>query len=153
MILCSSLAFAAGPQTAPKAAKPAAKPAPKAAATAAPAASPEEAKLRERVNGYWKTRATMNLQDILPFYEAAFRSNYTPVTFATNFRRLNRFAPEFMGIESVIFSDPKRAAVRVKLRTKPPILDGQDLISSSEEIWVLEDGNWFHAGEAMIPNI
>ena len=39
------------------------------------------------------------------------------------------------------------------LRTKPSFLDGQELVTSTDEVWVLEDGQWFKAAESMMPNI
>lgn len=149
-----SLAVADTPKAASRKEKP------KPAAAAKPEASPaavvdaaREAKLRERVNDYWKTRMTLNLQSIFPFYEASFRSQYTPEKFAVDFRRLNRFAPEFLGIDGVTFQGPTKATIKVRLRTKPSVLDGAELITSTEESWVFEDGQWFKAGESMLPNI
>jgi hypothetical protein len=133
--------------------------APKPAAPASPAAAPvavdpaQEAKVRARVSEYWKQRMTLNLQSILPYYESSFRSSLTPEKFAVDFRRLNRFAPEFLGVDGVRFDSPTRATIKVKLRTKPAVLDGAELVTSTEESWVLENGQWFKVGESMLPNI
>lgn len=131
--------------------KPAASP-----AAPAPAAKVSEAEqaLRDRVSAYWKLRATTNLHACYPFYEASFRSKYTADQFATDFRRLNRFAPEFLGIEGASI-DPSgaRATLKVKLRTRPDVLQGQELVSTVEETWLLEDGSWNKAGELTFPNI
>jgi hypothetical protein len=127
-----------------------------ASATAAQAAKPAsdaaDKAVRQRVEEYWKARSTMNLQAIQPFYEPEFRAKYSPDAFARDFRRLNRFAPEFLGIESVT-SDGKKATVKVKLRTKPDVLQGQELISVVEEVWLNVDGGWFRQSEALLPNI
>jgi hypothetical protein len=142
----------------------AAKPKPKPAATAAapvkppsppsvPADPVQEAKVKARATEYWKQRMTMNLGGTLPFYEKSFRSSLTPEKFATDFRRLNRFAPEFMGIDSVRFETAAKAVLKVRLRTKPSVLDGAELVTSTDETWVLEDGQWYKAGEPMMPNI
>ena len=142
------------PSTAPAKPAPAA---PVAASVAPPASGPvseAEKALRERVSAYWKIRATMNLHACYPFYESSFRSKYTADQFATDFRRLNRFAPEFMGIDGASI-DPSgaNATVKVKLRTRPDVLQGQELLSSVEETWLLEEGVWNKAGELTFPNI
>jgi hypothetical protein len=155
----ASLALAA-----PAAAQaPKAKPNPGAAATPAPIKAPappsvpadpaQEASLKARVNEYWKQRMTQNLASILPFYEKSFRNSLTPEKFAVDFRRLNRFAPQFLGIDSVRFDTPAKATLKVKLSTKPTVLDGAELVTVTDETWVLEDGQWFKAAEAMMPNI
>ena len=113
----------------------------------------QEAKLRARVSEYWKQRMTLNLGSILPYYESSFRSSLTPEKFAVDFRRLNRFNPEFLGVDGVRFDSPTRATVKVKLRTKPSVLDGAELVTSTDESWVLENGQWYHATEAVIPSI
>ena len=123
-----------------------------AAAQAAKPGSEAEKAVRARVEEYWKVRATMNLQAVQPFYEPDFRNKYAPDVFARDFRRLNRFAPEFMGVERVAI-DGKKATVTVKLRTKPDILQGQELISSVEEVWLNLDGGWFRQSESLLPNI
>jgi hypothetical protein len=140
------------------------KPKPAAPATPAAAAKPpaapsvpadpvQEAKLKARVTEYWKQRMSLDLGSILPFYETSFRSSLTPEKFAVDFRRLNRFAPTFLGIDSVRFESPTKATIKVKLRTKPSVLDGAELVTSTDESWVVEDGQWFKVGESMMPNI
>lgn len=124
-------------------------------AAAPPAAKPADGAdkaVRQRVEEYWKARSTMNLGSVQPFYEPDFRSKYAPDVFARDFRRLNRFAPEFLGVEGVAL-DGKKATVKVKLRTKPDVLQGQELISVVEEIWVNVDGGWYRQAEALLPNI
>lgn len=137
------------PQTGGAVAAQAAKP-----AAEAPAKAPADAEkaVRARVEEYWKTRSTMNLQNVQPFYEPDFRTKYPPDAFARDFRRLNRFAPEFLGIESVALED-KKATVKVKLRTKPDVLQGQELISVVEEVWLNLNGGWFRQAEALLPNL
>lgn len=108
--------------------------------------------VRARVEEYWKARGTMNLQSVQPFYEPEFRTKYSPDVFARDFRRLNRFAPEFMGVDSVVV-DGKKATVKVKLRTRPDVLQGQELISVVEEVWLNVDGGWFRQSEALLPNL
>ena len=133
------------------AAKPAA---PASAAAPSVAADPaSEAKVKARVAEYWKQRMTLNLASILPYYESSFRSSLTPEKFAVDFRRLNRFNPEFLAVDGVTFDSPTKATVKVKLRTKPSVLDGAELVTSTDETWVLESGQWFHAAESMVPNI
>jgi hypothetical protein len=142
---------------------PKAKPKPAAVATPAPIRAPappsvpadpaQESKLRARVAEYWKQRMTLDLPSILPYYESSFRSSLTPEKFAVNFRRLNRFAPQFLGIDSVRFDTPTKATLKVKLRTKPQVLDGAELVTSTDETWVLEDGQWYKAAESMLPNV
>jgi hypothetical protein len=95
----------------------------------------------------------MNLGSVLPFYESSFRSSLTPEKFAVDFRRLNRFAPQFMGIDGVRFESPTRAVIKVKLRTKPSVLDGAELVTATDESWVLEGGQWFKVSESLLPNI
>jgi hypothetical protein len=122
-------------------------------AAAAPAAPSEAEKaVAQRVTEYWKARATMNLQAVYPFYEPDFRSKFTAEVFARDFRRLNRFAPEFMGVEGVAI-DGKKATVKVKLKTKPDVLMGQELVSVVDEVWLEQAGTWYRAAEAMLPNI
>lgn len=151
----ASPAAAQAPKEKPKpvaAAQPAAAAKPP-AAPSVPADPAQEAKVKARVTEYWKQRMTMNLGSILPFYEKSFRSSLTPEKFAVDFRRLNRFAPEFLGIDGVRFDSPTRATLKVKLRTKPSVLDGAELVTSTDESWVLEDGQWFKVSESMMPNI
>jgi hypothetical protein len=138
--------------------KPAAAPKPAATAPKAPAPSvavdpAQEAKLRARVNEYWKQRMTLNLGSILPYYESSFRTSQTPEKFSVDFRRLNRFNPQFLGIDGVRFDSPTKATIKVKLRTKPSVLDGAELVTSTDEAWVLENGQWFKAAESMLPNV
>lgn len=150
-----ALASSAAAQPPKKPAAPA-KPAAAAAAPAAPsvAADPaEEAKVRARVTAYWKQRMTLDLGSILPYYETSFRSSLTPEKFSVDFRRLNRFNPQFLGIDAVRFETPAKAVIKVKLRTKPAVLDGAELVTSTDEAWVLENGQWFKAAESMVPNI
>jgi hypothetical protein len=134
-----------------------AKPSSSASPSTAPASgkiSEQEKALRDRVTEYWKNRATSNLHACYPFYEASFRSKYTPDQFATDFRRLNRFAPEFLGIDGVTLEPSgAKATVKIKLRTRPDVLQGQELISAVEETWLVEDGIWNKAGELTFPNI
>jgi len=130
----------------PAAAKPAAKP--------AVAADPvQEAKVKARVGEYWKERMKLTLATILPYYESSFRTALTPEKFTIDFRRLNRFNPQFLGVDSVTFDSPSRATVKVKLKTKAAVLDGAELVTSTDEYWVQENGEWYHAAEAMIPSL
>lgn len=125
---------------------------PATAAAAPPAPSETEKAVAQRVTEYWKARATMNLQAVYPFYEPDFRAKFTAEAFARDFRRLNRFAPEFMGVEGVAI-DGKKATVKVKLKTKPDVLMGQELVSVVDEVWLDQQGTWYRAAEAMLPNI
>jgi hypothetical protein len=158
---------ALGPRSQAADTKPAASPKPSAAkaVVASPSPSPsaapatgkaaeQEKALRERVSQYWGFRATTNLHACYPFYEVAFRTKYTADQFAVDFRRLNRFAPEFLGVDSVAI-DPSgtKAKVKLKLRTHPDVLQGQELISPIEDSWLLEDGVWNKASELTFPNI
>ena len=158
----ASPATAQAPKAKPSPAAPA-KPKPAAPATPAAVKAPappsvpadpvQEAKLKARVTDYWKQRMTQELSTILPFYEKSFRTSMSPEKFGGDFRRLNRFAPEFMGIDGVRFDTTAKATVKVKLRTRPSVLDGQELVTSTDETWVLEDGQWYKAAESMMPNI
>jgi hypothetical protein len=122
-------------------------------AAAAPAAPSEAEKaVTQRVTEYWKTRATMNLQAVYPFYEPDFRAKYSADVFARDFRRLNRFAPEFLGVEGITL-DGKKATVKVKLKTKPDVLMGQELVSVVDEVWVDQGGTWYRVAESLLPNI
>jgi hypothetical protein len=141
---------------------PAAKPKPSAPPTPAPikeagpsipADPAQEAKLKARVTEYWKLRMSQDLSTILPFYEKSFRTSQSPERFAADFRRLKRFEPEFLGIDSVRFETAAKATLHVKLRTKPSVLDGAELVTSTAETWVLEDGQWYKAAESMLPAI
>lgn len=118
------------------------------------AASSVEQRVRDRISAYWKARMTMNLAACFPFYESAFRAKHTPESFARDFRRLNRFAPEFQGVEAVSFDAAGvRATVKVKLKTKVDALEGQELVAAVEEAWVLENGEWWKAAEPLLPQI
>jgi hypothetical protein len=146
--LCAGGSMGAAAAPKPKASAPAPK------ATVPSPASPAEKAIRERVEQYWKARATMNLQSVHSFYEPEFRTKYTADAFARDFRRLNRFAPEFQGVEAVtVDASGKTATVKVKLRTTPDILQGQELISVVEEVWLNVDGGWFKQSESLLPNI
>ena len=123
-----------------------------AAQAAKPAANGADQAVRQRVEEYWKARSTMNLQSVQPFYEPDFRAKYSPDVFARDFRRLNRFAPEFIGVEGVAV-DGKKAMVKVKLRTRPDVLQGQELVSVVEEVWLSVDGGWYRQAEPLLPNI
>jgi len=117
-------------------------------------ATSSERALRERVDAYWQARTNANLHAAYPYYEPAFRARYTADAFARNFRRLNRFAPEFQGIVSVtIDADHARAEVKVKLRTAPAVLDGRELISVTKEVWLLQDGTWWKEAEPLLPSL
>jgi hypothetical protein len=122
--------------------------------TAKGAVSEPEKALRQRVTEYWKVRMAGDLRPCHGFYEKAFRDKYSPEVFARDFRRLNRFAPEFVGIEKVALeSGGKKAIVRTRLRTKPAILEGRELLSVNEEVWLLEDGVWRKGAEPLVPNV
>lgn len=113
-----------------------------------------EKALRGRVTEYWAARRAANLHAAYPFYEAAFRAKYTADQFARDFRRLNRFAPELLGIESVaVDASGNKAVVKVKLRAKVDVLDGRELDSVIAEDWLLEEGTWMLAAEPLLPNI
>ena len=153
----AALALASSAAAQPPKDKPAAAPKPDASGAKAPAAPSgiqdpaQEAKVKARVTEYWKQRMTLDLGSILPFYESSFRSSLTPQKFAMDFHRLNRFKPEFLGIDGVRLDSPTKATIKVKLRTKVQALDGAELVSSTEEVWVLEKGQWYKAAEPMVP--
>lgn len=153
----AALALASSAAAQPPKDKPAAAPKPDASGAKAPAAPSgiqdpaQEAKVKARATEYWKQRMTLDLGSILPFYESSFRSSLTPQKFAVDFQRLNRFKPEFLGIDGVRLDSPTKATIKVKLRTKVQALDGAELVSSTEEVWVLEKGQWYKAAEPMVP--
>lgn len=155
----AALALASSAAAQPPKDKPAAAPQPAAAAAkAAPAPAAhndpaQEAKVKARATEYWKQRMTLDLGSILPFYESSFRSSLTPQKFAVDFHRLNRFKPEFLGIDGVRLDSPTKATIKVKLRTKVQALDGAELVSSTEEVWLLEKGQWYKAAEPMVPSL
>jgi len=125
-----------------------------AAVGAAPDRAASEKALRGRVSAYWQARTHQDLRAAYPFYEAAFRAQYSADAFVRNFRRLNRFAPEFLGIEGVTLDgDGTRAVIRIKLRSTASVLDNQELISVTEETWLLQEGTWWKQGEALYPNV
>jgi len=110
--------------------------------------------LRERVSAYWTTRQSLNLHECYRYYERAFRETYTADSFAKNFRRLNRFAPEFVGVEAVAIQESgKKATVKVKLRTEPDVLEGQEFITVHEETWIWEEGDWWKGSEPVMPSL
>lgn len=155
----ASLALASSAAAQPPKDKPAASPKPAVPAPKAPAAPAgvqdpaQEAKVKARATEYWKQRMALDLAKILPFYETSFRSSMTAEKFATDYRRLNRFNPQFLGIDGVRLDSPTKATVKVKLRTKVEALDGAELETSTEEVWVLEKGQWYKAGEPMVPTL
>lgn len=113
-----------------------------------------EKDLRERVTGYWEARSKSNLVAAYAFYEPAFRTEFPLDLFLSNFQRLLRFRPQFLGIDRVLVeADGRTARVGVRLRIKPSELNGEPLDAPSEEIWLLMDGVWYRQREAMIPSI
>jgi hypothetical protein len=146
-------AAAQAPGAKPKPALPTPAPIKSPAGPAVAADPAQEAKLKARVTEYWKLRMSQDLSTVLPFYEKSFRTSQSPERFAADFRRLKRFEPEFLGIDSVRFETAAKATLHVKLRTKPSVLDGAELVTSTAETWVLEDGQWYKAAESMLPAI
>ncbi len=144
-VLC--LLAASAPAPAATGGTPAARP-----RAARPGAS--EAGLRRRVVAYWNARAAANLQQSYAFYAPAFRAKYTADEFARNFRRLNRFAPEFVRIESLsIDAERGRAMVKVRLRVRIAEFDNEPIESVTEDVWLFESGAWWKEGEPLIPNV
>jgi len=121
----------------------------------APAAvRPDDAVLRDRVTSYWEARSKSNLVAAYAFYEPAFRTEFPLELFLSNFQRLLRFRPEFLGIDGVLVdADGRTARVGVRLRIKPSELNGEPLDAPSEDIWLLIDGVWYRQREPMIPSI
>ena len=111
--------------------------------------------LRERVTAYWEARTAGNLEEAHAYYEPDFREHYDAAEFATTFARLNRFAPRFRGIESVdVDESGERAKVGVRLDASVSAegLEAYRLDSTVDERWVLVDGAWWHAAEALAPS-
>jgi hypothetical protein len=110
--------------------------------------------LGQRATEYWKARTRQDLYGAYPFYEASFRSTYQPEAFVKTFQRLNRFAPELVAVERIdVDASGTRARVVVKLRSKPAELDGKELITTFDDVWMLADGAWWRQAEAMTPTI
>ena len=111
-----------------------------------------ETALRERVTQYWEARSKSNLVAAYPFYEPAFRAEYSLELFLSNFQRLLRFRPQFQGIQRVeIDRAAGNAKVGVALRVRPELLNGEVVDSVNEETWLLIEGVWYRKAEAMLP--
>ena len=103
---------------------------------------------------YWEARSQSNLVAVYAFYEPAFRTEFPLELFLSNFQRLLRFRPQFLGIDRVLVeADGRTARVGVRLRIKPSELNGEPLDAPSEDIWLLIDGVWYRQREPMIPSI
>jgi hypothetical protein len=110
--------------------------------------------LRARVTSYWEARSKSNLVAAHAFYEPAFRTEYPLDLFLSNFQRLLRFRPEFLGIDRItVEPDGRSAQVVVRLRVRPAELNGEVLDTPSPETWLLLDGVWYRQREAMLPSI
>jgi len=121
---------------------------------AAQNAPEREAALRERVTRYWQARNDFNLVAAYPYYEPEFRTAYPLEQFLSNFQRLLRFRPQFLGIDRVVIDAEGRSArVGVRLRFKPADLNGEALDSVTEDAWLLIGDVWYHAREPMLPAI
>jgi hypothetical protein len=110
----------------------------------------------ERVTEYWKARTRQDLYGAYPFYEPKFRSTYQPEAFVKTFQRLNRFSPELVSVNDITVDvSGTRAKVSVQLRSKPLIdkQELQELITTQEDVWILENGTWWRQAEAMTPTI
>jgi hypothetical protein len=107
-----------------------------------------------RATAYWDARTRQDLYAAYPFYEAGFRSTYEPEEFVKTFQRLNRFSPQIVRLERIeVDASGTRAKVFVTLRSKAPVLEGEELTSTIEDIWMLVDGTWWRQAEAMTPAI
>jgi hypothetical protein len=108
--------------------------------------------LRGRVTAYWRARTKSDLLTAFTFYEPQFRRQYTPQEFLLKFHRLVRFKPEFLGIDRIRYeAGGNKAVVFVRLRTRPEVLVNQELVSVTEETWLLLSGTWCKQAEALLP--
>ena len=130
-------------------------PAPVTAPLAVPSAPVDagvEKALRARVTAYWGARSRSNLLAAYPYYEPSFRARYSSEQFLETFQRLLRFRPRFQALERVHFEPDRRSArVAVRLRTRPEVLLGEELVSVSEETWRLVGGTWYREGDSLLP--
>ena len=133
------------------------KPAPPATNSDAPSAPPlseaADKALRQRVTAYWRARTKSDLLTAFTFYEPPFRRQYTPQEFLLKFQRLVRFKPEFLGIDRIRYeTGGETASAFVRLRTYPDVLVNQELVSVTEENWLLVSGTWCKKGESLLPS-
>jgi hypothetical protein len=133
-----------------------AKPEPAPASAAAPSTPPPgeaaDKALRGRVTAYWRARTKSDLLTAFTFYEPQFRRQYTPQEFLLKFHRLVRFKPEFLGIDRIRYEpDGSKAIAFIRLRTRPDVLLNQEIVSVTEETWLLLSGTWYKKGEALLP--
>ena len=100
--------------------------------------------LRDRVTAYWNARSRPDLAAAYPFYEPSFRAAYPLNEFLSEFQRLTRFRPVFEEIERIrVEPDGRTAVVHLRVRSRPDLLEGQELSSVSEEKWLLIDREWY----------
>ena len=125
-------------------------PSEKAGAEGAPPLSEAADKaLRGRIAAYWRARAKSDLLTAFTFYEPQFRRQYTPQEFLLKFQRLVRFKPEFLGVDRIRYEPGgSKAAASIRLRTRPDVVGGQEIVSVTEENWMLLSGTWCKKGEA-----
>ena len=122
------------------------------AESAPPISDAADKALRARVTAYWRARAKSDLLTAFTFYEPKFRSQYTPQEFLLKFHRLVRFKPEFLGIDRIRYEPGGTKAVAfIRLRTRPDVVIGQEIVSVTEEDWLLLSGTWCKKGESLLP--
>ena len=123
------------------------------ATPSAPVDASVEKALRARVEAYWGARSRLNLLAAYPYYAPSFRAKYSSEAFLGTFQRLLRFRPKFQGIERLHFeADGGTATVSVKLSTRPEALMGEELVTVTNETWLLVDRLWWKEGEALLPS-
>jgi hypothetical protein len=108
--------------------------------------------LRSRLQEYWRARAKSDLLTAYNFYEPAFRRQYNPQEFLLKFHRLVRFKPEFLGIDRIRFEPGGTTATAfIRLRTRPDVVLNEEVVSVTEEHWLIESGTWWKKAEATLP--
>jgi hypothetical protein len=109
--------------------------------------------LRGRITAYWRARMKSDLLTAFTFYEPQFRRQYTPQEFLLKFQRLVRFKPEFLGIDRIRYEPGgSKATADIRLRTRPDVVGGQEIVSVTEENWMLLSGTWCRKAEALLPS-
>lgn len=108
--------------------------------------------LRGRVTAYWRARQKSDLLTAFTYYEPKFRQQYTPQEFLLKFQRLTRFKPVFLGIDRIRYEPGgTKATAFVRLSTRPDVVAGQEIVSVTEENWMLLSGTWCRQSEPVMP--
>jgi hypothetical protein len=110
--------------------------------------------LRARITAYWEARTKFDLLTAFTFYEPEFQRQYTPQEFLLKFHRLVRFKPQFLGIDRIRYeTGGTNATAFIRLRTQPDVVLNQEVVTVTEEYWLLLSGTWCKKGESLVPTI